>query len=382
VSRTKFSQLGQFSQLVRFCELTKLTKLSKLTKPVVLLLLLADSCHAACDLNKDGSANISDVQMSVSQAIGISVCTTGDMDGNGQCNIVDVQRVVNAALGGACISAAPSGDCGAGNGNPICDATNTGIAGKGVTTASLTPMAAGNTTANGQLIYRKVINGNVCVVHNNVIIRESQINGGIFVGRRNPCSGSGDVNVTGTLIEDTTINPNGGLEGVNDINGINSVYQRNDICCTQNFFTIWTGTNAKLLSNFGHDESSDSAGQHFDGIEAYGWLNGLTIRNNTIYQTQSGGATAPLNITPSGTPTGTLLAEYNLFRSANSAYVILGDDSQGGAIVDAVFNNNRLWRVAGGGYFGTRNTTGNSHYNGTGNVDHLTGAAVPVPAPH
>jgi hypothetical protein len=350
---------------------------------LVLTAFVAASAHAAaCDINGDNTTNISDVQLCANQAIGATVCSTGDINGDSQCNVVDVQLVVNAALGGQCMAAAPTGDCGAGNGNPICDATNTGIAGKGVTTANLTPMAGGNTTANGQVISHKLINGNLCVVHNNVTIQESVINGGIYVGRRNACSGSGDVNVTGTIVEDTTINPDGALEGINDINGINSVYQRNDICCTQNYFTIWTGNNAKILSNYGHDETSDTALPHFDGIEAYGWTNGLTIRNNSIYQTQSAGATSPLNITPSGnTPTGTLLAEYNVLRSANPAYVILADDSQGGPISSAVFNNNRLWR-SGSGYFSARNTTGNSHYNGTGNTDYSTGAAVAVPAPH
>jgi glucose/arabinose dehydrogenase len=57
-----------------------------------------------CDLNNDGSANISDVQLCVNQAIGITACSTGDINRDTSCNVIDVQRAVNAALGGACVS--------------------------------------------------------------------------------------------------------------------------------------------------------------------------------------------------------------------------------------------------------------------------------------
>lgn len=270
-------------------------------------------------------------------------------------------------------------DCGLGSSGMPCDATNTGLAGKGVTASDLTAMAAGATTGNGQLIYHKVINGNICIIHNNVIIRESQINGQILIGRGNSCGRSGDVNVTGTIIEDSNIDPNGGLEGINSINSISGIFRRNNITRTQNFITVWTGTGDQILSNFGHDETSDTAGQHYDGIEAYCWKNGLTIRNNTITQTVSTGATAPLNITPTGcSPTGQLLVEYNILRSANSAYVILIDNRQGGVVQDAVFNNNKLWRVPGGGYFAPLGGS-NTAYSGNGNVDYVSGAAVAVP---
>jgi hypothetical protein len=57
-----------------------------------------------CDLDVNGSTTITDVQLCVNQAIGVTACTTADIDLSGSCNVVDVQRVVNAALGGSCIT--------------------------------------------------------------------------------------------------------------------------------------------------------------------------------------------------------------------------------------------------------------------------------------
>jgi len=56
-----------------------------------------------CDLNKDGTTNVMDVQLEVNMAIGVAPCTA-DINKDGVCNVVDVQRVVNAVLGGPCVS--------------------------------------------------------------------------------------------------------------------------------------------------------------------------------------------------------------------------------------------------------------------------------------
>ncbi len=54
-----------------------------------------------CDLNSDGTVNVMDVQLMVSQALGTTACANR-LDGGSSCDVIDVQRVVNAALGGAC----------------------------------------------------------------------------------------------------------------------------------------------------------------------------------------------------------------------------------------------------------------------------------------
>ena len=63
----------------------------------------AGSTSSACDVNKDNTTNIVDVQQCVNQSLGVATCTA-DINKDGICNVVDVQRVVNAALGGQCVS--------------------------------------------------------------------------------------------------------------------------------------------------------------------------------------------------------------------------------------------------------------------------------------
>jgi len=55
-----------------------------------------------CDLNGDSTVNITDVQTSVNQVLG--VCGTADLNGDMQCNIIDVQRIINASLLGTCVT--------------------------------------------------------------------------------------------------------------------------------------------------------------------------------------------------------------------------------------------------------------------------------------
>jgi hypothetical protein len=65
---------------------------------------VSSSVTSACDLNGDGSANVSDVQLCANQAIGMAACSTADINKDGACNVIDVQRVVNSALGGQCVT--------------------------------------------------------------------------------------------------------------------------------------------------------------------------------------------------------------------------------------------------------------------------------------
>ena len=57
------------------------------------------TAHAATDLNGDGISNVTDVQLAVNQASGVSACSTGDINKDGACNVADVQLVINKALG-------------------------------------------------------------------------------------------------------------------------------------------------------------------------------------------------------------------------------------------------------------------------------------------
>ncbi|OGR49910.1 MAG: hypothetical protein A2X37_12025 [Elusimicrobia bacterium GWA2_66_18] len=60
------------------------------------------SVYSACDLNRDASTNVVDVQLQVNQALGAAACAS-DLNRDGLCNVIDVQRDVNASLGGPCV---------------------------------------------------------------------------------------------------------------------------------------------------------------------------------------------------------------------------------------------------------------------------------------
>jgi len=55
-----------------------------------------------CDLDGDGSTNVSDAQIALNQVLGRAPCTSADITQSGTCRVIDIQRVVNAALTGVC----------------------------------------------------------------------------------------------------------------------------------------------------------------------------------------------------------------------------------------------------------------------------------------
>ena len=63
---------------------------------------LALSVYSACDVNRDWSTNVVDVQLQVNAALGVAACAS-DLDRDGSCSVIDVQRGVNAGLGGPCV---------------------------------------------------------------------------------------------------------------------------------------------------------------------------------------------------------------------------------------------------------------------------------------
>ena len=54
-----------------------------------------------CDINNDGTVDVSDVQLVTTQALGVTQ-SVSDLNGDGRVNVVDVQIVINAALGRGC----------------------------------------------------------------------------------------------------------------------------------------------------------------------------------------------------------------------------------------------------------------------------------------
>jgi hypothetical protein len=60
------------------------------------------SPNSACDLNRDGVTDVTDVQAILNLALGTSLYAAGDLNGDGAVNVVDVQFVIAAALNYGC----------------------------------------------------------------------------------------------------------------------------------------------------------------------------------------------------------------------------------------------------------------------------------------
>lgn len=52
------------------------------------------------DINGDGTVTVADVQLAVTQALGIAACGAGDVNADGSCSVLDVQLIVKQILGG------------------------------------------------------------------------------------------------------------------------------------------------------------------------------------------------------------------------------------------------------------------------------------------
>jgi hypothetical protein len=56
---------------------------------------------SSCDINGDGSTNVSDIQRVINEALGVALAVH-DLNGDGVVNVVDVQKVITAALTLSC----------------------------------------------------------------------------------------------------------------------------------------------------------------------------------------------------------------------------------------------------------------------------------------
>ena len=86
---------------------SKLPIISRASGTLILtvsLLSFSTSARAqsACDLNRDGTINVVDLQLAIDMQLNLLPCTA-DINGVGVCNDLVRQRVLSAALGGACV---------------------------------------------------------------------------------------------------------------------------------------------------------------------------------------------------------------------------------------------------------------------------------------
>jgi hypothetical protein len=361
----QFSRLCQLSQFERPSKLTKLTQLTKLPKPVLALLFLAVSAHAAgCDVNSDSSTNVADVQLCVNQAISVLACSTGDIDANGQCNVVDVQRVVNAALGGLCVG-------GAGAAWP--DATNTGVpAGTVLHSCPTTITASGTYDAC-------LFAGDVSIRASNVTIKNSQINGS--VDAQSGLAGQ----QSGLVIMDSTINCNCMSVGPTDTP--TAIQESNYTLLRVNLYNSGHGAavknNVTIQDSYIHGLGGNTDA-HKDGIFVGDGTN-VVIRHNSIECNDGpvAGCTSAIGLLSDFGVISNFTIDHNLLNT-NGSYCFYGG---GGpqkpyAPNHITFTNNHFGRKDNlqCGFFGPVtyfdiNAPGNVW---SGNVWDDTGAAVPA----
>jgi len=60
------------------------------------------TAYSACDINRDGVTNVTDVQDIVGQALGTKSLTASDLNGDGVVDVVDIQFVIDASLNLGC----------------------------------------------------------------------------------------------------------------------------------------------------------------------------------------------------------------------------------------------------------------------------------------
>ena len=65
---------------------------------IILLVAVVSAWGQNYDVNRDGVVNFADLAPTISQAIDLTQCGTGDVNGDGLCNVIDVWLEVNAMI--------------------------------------------------------------------------------------------------------------------------------------------------------------------------------------------------------------------------------------------------------------------------------------------
>lgn len=205
------------------------------------------------------------------------------------------------------------------------DATNTGIAGIGVSRASLAAGGAGGTfTTPGQTISGKLFTGNVTLNGDNSTLSGCQIEDS---GSSEQVIIVGGNNVT---IEDCTILAASGsfYIGIHCNNGSGTQVLRCNISLGENLMTI-EADSVTVQDSYLHDTSlaSNPTG-HADVIEVYGG-SGHTIKHNTLKQTAALGD-SPINIAPwQGTTSVNGVAITDNFIDGGNSHILVDLQSTG-----------------------------------------------------
>jgi hypothetical protein len=242
------------------------------------------------------------------------------------------------------------------------NATNTGIAGKGLVSGDLTPQAGTTVNTPGTTFLRRRFTSTVTVAADNVTFRECLFThgGGSLTRGINHTAGAN------LLVEDCTIVPSSGswYFGIALGGGDDTIIRRCDISNCENNLLI-ESDDVLLEFSYLHDSSNASnPSGHRDAIEVYSGSN-MHIRMNRI--THPAGETAAINIAPwsGGSDVDNCLVEDNFIDGGNMHVVI--DLQSSGDITNTRFKRNKFGGHTDpgvvGSYFALNNVQGRPAYD-------------------
>lgn len=255
------------------------------------------------------------------------------------------------------------------------DSTNTGVP---TGTSLTTHTGVYNTSANNEVVDSLLITSSVVVAHTGVTIKNCKI-----TAQAPNDSYSILVNATGCTVQDCELD--GGVTGITGINLGNGVQcYRLDIHGCENGANVnanSAGNPALIQDSWFHDLSPEGSGFHTDGIQFDSDASYLTIEHCHFQPIPSGirNATSCINMNNQvGATNNHLTVNNNLIDGRGCASAEYVPRESGWSNI-AVTNNRML--AGDNGYTDGGNTT--TYPNGgvttfTGNVDHLTGAALTV----
>ncbi len=231
------------------------------------------------------------------------------------------------------------------------DATNTGVPAGTSLTAYTGPNPV---TADDTVIDSKIITGSLVIDANNVIVRNSQITGSIYM----VFVSSGSV-----TLEDCDITC-GNVDGTG-LGSHGMTVTRCDVCCCENGFNI--DGPMTIQDSYIHDLYV-AVGTHTDGIQFNQEAHDVNVLHNTILAT---GANSAIIMWDGADPQNSnVLIEHN--RLVGGGYTIYTPRT--GPLTNCKVINNRL----GMGVTGYNGGIGSLLTDASGNIDDITGLPVAI----
>jgi hypothetical protein len=205
------------------------------------------------------------------------------------------------------------------------NASNTGLAGAGISESSLTNQGSitYGTSFNGQTISGIRFTGPVIVTGTNITF-----DGVLFSVPNNAGTWTLDFKSGTNTVRNSTFRPASGsaYEGV-IIEGGSITLDKVDISHHENNISVYAGS-LHLVDSYVHDPTTASPSGHVDGIEIYGGSN-MVIERSTVYN-QNSGTVSPFNIAPwSGNTSVSNLTIQDNYIDGGNAHILVDLQSTG-----------------------------------------------------